>query len=132
MVVPTPPRPEDSPSHGELQHRAVAQLAPVLPLLQELGALFADAGHELALVGGPVRDAFLGRTSADLDLTTSARPEQIEALLKPWCDTTWDIGRDFGTIGARKGDAIVEVTTYRADAYDRQTRKPIEIGRAHV
>lgn len=125
MVVPTPPRPEDSPSHGELQHRAVAQLAPVLPLLQELGALFADAGHELALVGGPVRDAFLGRTSADLDLTTSARPEQIEALLKPWCDTTWDIGRDFGTIGARKGDAIVEVTTYRADAYDRQTRKPI-------
>lgn len=103
----------------------MAALAPVLPMLQELGALFSGAGFELALVGGPVRDAFLGRTSGDLDLTTSARPDQIEVLLKPWADTTWDIGRDFGTIGARRGDAIIEVTTYRADAYDRKTRKPI-------
>ncbi|WP_281276214.1 CCA tRNA nucleotidyltransferase [Flexivirga caeni] len=117
--------PESRPSDGEFQRRAARNLAPVLPLLQELGGMFAAAGHELALVGGPVRDLFLGRSSHDLDLTTSARPDQIEALLKPWADATWDIGRDFGTIGARKGDAIVEVTTYRADAYDRQTRKPV-------
>jgi poly(A) polymerase len=128
VVVPTPRRRDDSTpvsaSSAELQRRAVGQLATVMPMLQELGRLFAEAGHELALVGGPVRDAFLSRTSADLDLTTSARPDQIEALLGPWADTTWDIGRDFGTIGARRGDDIVEVTTYRADAYDRQTRKP--------
>src|SRR5699024_11162163 len=81
--------------------------------------------HELALVGGPVRDAFLERTSGDLDLTTSARPEETEAILAEWGDATWDMGRQFGTIGARKGDDIVEVTTYRADAYDRTTRKPV-------
>jgi len=125
VVVPNPPRSDDSTSLAELQRRAVGHLAPALPLLRSLGEVFTDAGHEVALVGGPVRDAFLGRTSHDLDLTTSARPDQIEALLKPWADTTWDIGRDFGTIGARRGDSIVEVTTYRADAYDRRTRKPV-------
>ncbi|TWP38363.1 CCA tRNA nucleotidyltransferase [Leekyejoonella antrihumi] len=104
--------------------RAVSHLAPVLPLLQEVGQLFTGAGHELALVGGPVRDAFLGRTSGDLDLTTSAPPDEIERLLKPWASTTWDLGRAFGTIGARKGDAVLEITTYRADAYDRTSRKP--------
>jgi poly(A) polymerase len=100
-------------------------LAPVLPLLTELGGLFVDAGHEIALVGGPVRDAFLGRTSPDLDLTTSAGPDETEAILAGWADTTWDMGRAFGTIGARKGDHVVEVTTYRADAYDRVSRKPV-------
>ena len=104
---------------------AVAHLAPVVPLLTELGALFAEAGHELALVGGPVRDAFLGRTSPDLDFTTSARPEEIEPLLARWGSATWDMGREFGTIGARRGGTIVEVTTYRADAYDGVTRKPV-------
>src|SRR5579875_2020612 len=88
VVVRQAPRPDDSVSLGELQRRAVGQLAPALPLLRELGDLFAGAGHELSLVGGPVRDAFLGRTSQDLDLTTSARPERIEGLLKPWADTT--------------------------------------------
>ncbi|HRC41457.1 CCA tRNA nucleotidyltransferase [Nostocoides sp.] len=105
--------------------RAVAHLGPSLPLLTELGQLFAAAGHELALVGGPVRDAFLGRTAIDLDFTTSARPAEIEALLTPWADTTWDIGRDFGTIGGIRGQTSVEITTYRADAYDGVTRKPI-------
>ena len=103
----------------------MARLAPVLPVLRELGDLFAQAGHELALVGGPVRDAFLGRTPHDLDLTTSATPDQTEALLRTWTKATWDIGRDFGTIGARRGDTVVEITTYRADSYDRQTRKPV-------
>jgi len=112
-------------SNSEAMRQAVAHLGPTLPLLTELGALFAAAGHELALVGGPVRDAFLGRTSPDLDFTTSARPAQIEAILKPWAHTTWDIGRAFGTIGAVRDQVTVEVTTYRADAYDGTTRKPV-------
>ncbi|MBK9476443.1 MAG: CCA tRNA nucleotidyltransferase [Tetrasphaera sp.] len=104
---------------------AVGRLAPVLPVLTDLGARFAAAGHELALVGGPVRDVFLGRTPSDLDFTTSAQPEESEALLKEWGSTTWDMGRAFGTIGARRGTTIVEVTTYRADAYDGVSRKPV-------
>jgi poly(A) polymerase len=108
-----------------LLRRAVAHLAPDLPLLTDLGERFAAAGHDLALVGGPVRDALLGRPSTDLDFTTSARPEVTEAVLKAWGTATWDMGRDFGTIGARRGATTVEVTTYRADAYDGQTRKPV-------
>ena len=97
----------------------------MLPLLTELGSRFQDAGHEIALVGGPVRDAFLGRVSPDLDCTTSARPEQTEAILAAWADTHWDVGRAFGTIGARMRGHVIEVTTYRADAYDRTSRKPV-------
>ncbi|WP_277453726.1 CCA tRNA nucleotidyltransferase [Janibacter sp. DB-40] len=109
----------------EVLRAAVAQLAPVIPLLTELGTAFAKGGHELALVGGPVRDAFLSRTSGDLDFTTSAAPEESERILAAWGDATWDMGREFGTIGARRGDMVVEVTTYRADAYDGETRKPV-------
>jgi poly(A) polymerase len=108
-----------------LLREAVRRLAPVLPMLTELGTRFVDAGHEVALVGGPVRDAFLGRVSPDLDLTTSAGPDQTEAILAGWADTHWDLGRVFGTIGARKGGHVIEVTTYRADAYDHVSRKPV-------
>jgi poly(A) polymerase len=96
----------------------------VLPLLQELGGLFTAAGHELALVGGPVRDAFLGRTSADLDFTTDATPDEILAVAGSWADAHWDVGRAFGTIGLRLGATIIEITTYRTDSYDRASRKP--------
>ncbi len=113
-----------TPPPGLLQS-AVAHLTPVLPLLTELGQRFVSAGHDLALVGGPVRDAFLARSSPDLDFTTSATPEETVAVLAGWADTHWDVGRDFGTIGARRGDATLEVTTYRADAYDGETRKPV-------
>ncbi|HEX8973358.1 CCA tRNA nucleotidyltransferase [Oryzihumus sp.] len=109
---------------SSLLQEAVRRLAPVLPLLSELGERFVAAGHEVALVGGPVRDAFLGRTSPDLDFTTDATPEQTEKVLRGWADAHWDVGRAFGTIGARKGDTTIEVTTYRADAYDRTSRKP--------
>ena len=76
-------------------------------------------------MGGPVRDAFLGRVSPDLDLTTSAGPDETEAILAAWSDASWDVGRAFGTIGARKGDHLIEVTTYRSDDYDRISRKPV-------
>ena len=108
-----------------LLRQAVAHLAPVLPLLTDLGERFAAAGHDLALVGGPVRDALLGRAATDLDFTTSARPDDTEAVLAAWGSATWDMGREFGTIGARRGGTVVEVTTYRADAYDGRTRKPV-------
>jgi poly(A) polymerase len=93
-------------------------------LFRELGSRFTQAGYELALVGGPVRDAFLGRKAPDLDFTTSAKPDQIIRVLKGYADTFWDIGREFGTIGARIGDDTVEITTYRADKYDPTSRKP--------
>ncbi|MDQ3526377.1 MAG: CCA tRNA nucleotidyltransferase, partial [Actinomycetota bacterium] len=115
----------ESVAHPELLARAVRHLAPVLPVLSELGERFAAAGHELALVGGPVRDAFLSRSSPDLDFTTSARPDQIEAVLTGWVDHQWDVGRRFGTIGGRRGELSIEVTTYRADAYQAQSRKPV-------
>ncbi len=95
------------------------------PLFRELGRLFTEAGFELALVGGPVRDAFLGRKAPDLDFTTSAEPDDIIRVLKGYADTHWDIGREFGTIGARIGDDTVEITTYRADTYDPDSRKPV-------
>ena len=89
-----------------------------------LGRIFSEAGHELSLVGGPVRDAFLGRKALDLDFTTSANPDETLEILKPHVDVHWDIGRAFGTIGARIGDETVEITTYRADKYDRESRNP--------
>jgi poly(A) polymerase len=95
------------------------------PLFVELGRRFTEAGFELALVGGPVRDAFLGRKAPDLDFTTSANPDEIIRVLKRYVDTHWDIGREFGTIGARIGDDTVEITTYRADTYDPSSRKPV-------
>ena len=94
-------------------------------LFVRLGRLFQEAGHELALVGGPVRDAFLGRKSPDLDFTTSALPDQTIKILKGNVDAWWDIGKEFGTIGARIGDDTVEITTYRADEYDPESRKPL-------
>ncbi len=95
-----------------------------LPLFAKLGARFAEAGHELALVGGPVRDAFLGRKAPDLDFASTATPDEILEIIKPIVDAHWDIGREFGTIGARIGSDQIEITTYRADKYDRDSRKP--------
>ena len=94
------------------------------PLFVTLGSIFSQAGHEISLVGGPVRDAFLGRKAPDLDFTTSASPDETLAILKPHVDAHWDIGRAFGTIGARIGDETIEITTYRADQYSLESRKP--------
>ena len=94
-------------------------------VVDRLAQAFAAAGHELALVGGPVRDAFLGRPVHDLDFTTSARPDDILKIVVPLSETQWDMGRDFGTIGALVLGEPVEITTYRTDVYDGETRKPI-------
>ncbi len=111
---------------ADVQRRAAAELVRAAPLAVDLGNVFAAAGHELALVGGPVRDAFLGRldSTPDLDFATSAHPDATQALLARWGDAHWDIGKEYGTIGARRGDVVVEVTTYRADRYDPSSRKP--------
>lgn len=98
-------------------------------LVDELGERFTAAGEQIALVGGPVRDAMLGRLHNDLDFTTSARPEVTEKVLGGWADAIWDMGRSFGTIGCRKGDWTVEITTFRSDAYGATSRKPeVEYG----
>lgn len=99
------------------------------PVVDALARAFADAGFDLAIVGGPVRDALLGRTTNDLDFTTDARPDDILRIVKPISTAHWDIGRAFGTIGARIRGEQVEITTYRADSYDGVTRKPtVEFG----
>ncbi|MFI2361455.1 CCA tRNA nucleotidyltransferase [Promicromonospora sp. NPDC019610] len=109
----------------DLLRRALGVLTEMAPAALELGEQFRAAGHELSLVGGPVRDAFLGRTSNDLDFATSASPDQTQRILAKWGDAHWDIGKEFGTIGARRGDVVVEVTTYRTDKYDPASRKPL-------
>ncbi len=109
---------------SQVQDRAVKELLRIAPVIEELGARFAKAGEQIALVGGPVRDAMLGRLQNDLDFTTSARPEVTERLLKGWADSIWDIGRDFGTIGCMHGEWQIEITTYRSESYDASSRKP--------
>ncbi|MDT5328506.1 MAG: poly(A) polymerase [Mycobacterium sp.] len=103
----------------------VRALQPHAPVLRELGELFADAGHELYLVGGSVRDALLDRVSEpDLDFTTDARPDRVQQIVRRWADGLWDTGIEFGTIGATKGSQRVEITTFRADSYDQVSRNP--------
>jgi poly(A) polymerase len=108
------------------QSKAAAALlrANTSPTVAELGELFTTAGHDLALVGGPVRDVFLGGRPKDLDLTTDAVPERVLEITRGWADKTWTVGIEFGTVGLRKGDEIFEITTYRSEAYDRASRKP--------
>ncbi|MDA2987985.1 MAG: CCA tRNA nucleotidyltransferase, partial [Actinomycetota bacterium] len=104
----------------------MASLTPVAGLLQRIGEHFESAGHQISLVGGPVRDSLLGRLTeaTDLDFTTDAHPEQVLALLEGFADTTWDVGIRFGTVGARIDGREVEITTYRSEAYDPESRKP--------
>lgn len=93
----------------------------------EFGELFAQHDAELSLVGGPVRDLFLGRISPDLDFTTNLTPDEVLAVIKGWADTHWEIGKAFGTIGLRKAGYTLEVTTYRAEKYDPSSRKPVVV-----
>ncbi len=96
-----------------------------------IGRLFADHGHELALVGGPVRDVFLGQRPGDLDLTTDATPDQVLEMTKDWADKTWTVGIAFGTVGLRKGNSLFEITTYRSEQYRVTSRRPeVQYGRS--
>jgi poly(A) polymerase len=114
--------PEQRKAAAVLLRNAAAPLAP-------LGRIFARHGHELALVGGSVRDVFLRRDHSDLDLTTDARPEQVLEIVADWADTVWEVGIDFGTVGLRKGERTIEITTYRSEKYQPHSRKPgVEYG----
>jgi poly(A) polymerase len=115
----------DADRRARLLAGADSTLRALSDVLAPLGARFAEAGHELYLVGGSVRDAVLGRLGTDLDFTTDARPELVQELLRGWADHQWDTGIDFGTVSASKGPEQIEITTFRSDAYDRVTRHPL-------
>ena len=106
---------------GEL---AISSLIKSAPLASSLADVFKTAGFRLALVGGPVRDAILGRLGNDLDFTTNAPPEVSKIILSQWAENVWDIGIAFGTVAGKRGDTRVEVTTYRSDVYLTESRKP--------
>jgi poly(A) polymerase len=95
-----------------------------LPMVVELGNLFAQAGFDIALVGGSVRDLILQRDSVDLDFTTPAKPEDIVKITTKWADAVWDLGMEFGTVGVRKNEQVFEITTYRSEVYVSESRKP--------
>ncbi|HMR22857.1 MAG TPA: CCA tRNA nucleotidyltransferase, partial [Micropruina sp.] len=118
------------------------------PAVRRMAGWFERAGHELYLVGGPVRDALLGRLGNDLDFTTSARPPEIERILRQLSGAIWDMGRDFGTIGCAVTEPVsddpvpgepvethklvIEVTTFRSDAYSSDSRKPAVVFGDHL
>ncbi len=113
------------PMSNEQRKAAAALLRERVPAAAEIGHLFVRHGHELALVGGLVRDVLLGQSPAgDLDMATDATPEQVLAIIDGWADAVWTVGIAFGTIGLRKGNAVFEITTYRSEQYGRTSRKP--------
>ena len=109
---------------------AITTLIKQAPEATNLAIAFKAAGFKLALVGGPVRDAILGRLGNDLDFTTDAHPKDCEKILNKWADSVWDIGAAFGTVAGKKGDITVEITTYRSESYELDSRKPnVEFGK---
>ncbi len=111
------------------QAKAAANLVTLPKAAVDLARAFRAAGFRLALVGGPVRDALLGRSGNDLDFTTDARPEESMKILKGWTDATWDTGIAYGTVAGKKGDVTAEITTFRKDSYSEKSRKPeVEYG----
>jgi poly(A) polymerase len=125
------PVPDSTPLTPQQRRAAARLLAAAAASADELGRLFASRGHELALVGGPVRDVFLGRTPGDLDLTTDATPARVLEIINDWADQFWTVGIEFGTVGMRKGSEIFEITTYRSEQYTGRSRKPdVEYGKS--
>ncbi|HVU62201.1 MAG TPA: CCA tRNA nucleotidyltransferase [Mycobacteriales bacterium] len=115
-------------SFGAAAERAITELVRLSAVTDPLASRFTEAGHDLYLVGGPVRDALLGRPTSDLDFTTDARPEQILALVSS-LGPTWTTGISFGTVGVQLAEHRCEITTYRSDSYDAASRKPqVEFG----
>jgi poly(A) polymerase len=122
--MPVPDSSSLSPFSDDQRKAAAALLRTVSPAADDLGRIFARSGHELALVGGPVRDVFLGRRPGDLDLTTDATPAEVLEIAGKWADRVWTVGIEFGTVGLRKGNTDFEVTTYRSERYGPKSRKP--------
>jgi poly(A) polymerase len=114
----------DSAADAELLAAAQVALNRHADVLRDIGRVFAEAGHQLYLVGGSVRDALLGRLGTDLDFTTDATPDQMQKFLRPWADALWDTGIEFGTVGVGKAGDRLEITTFRADTYDQVSRNP--------
>jgi poly(A) polymerase len=112
------------PMSDEQRKAVEALLRERMPEVAEIGRLFVRHGHELALVGGPVRDVLLGQRPGDLDLTTDATPDQVLSIASGWADRTWEVGIAFGTVGLRKGNTVFEITTYRSEQYERTSRRP--------
>ena len=122
------PVPDTSPMSPDQRKAAAALLRKSAAPAAELGRLFARHGHELALVGGPVRDVFLGRpATVDLDLATDAWPEQVLEITRGWADKVWETGIEFGTVGLRRRGVTFEITTYRSETYRPDSRKPTGI-----
>jgi poly(A) polymerase len=119
-----------SENNSTASNRILSALGESADLLKELGEKFSKNGFEISLVGGPVRDAVLGKLVKDLDLTTNAKPEEIQKCLKGWADSIWDVGIKFGTVGAKVKDYVFEITTYRTEQYEDTSRKPsVEFGK---
>ena len=118
------PDPLASPDLTPEQERQLGRLVARYPLADDLGRRFGDAGHELYLVGGIVRDTLIGRESPDLDFATSAPPEISERVLRGWADDLWLTGARYGTVSARKQTWNVEITTFRSDVYSAGSRHP--------
>jgi poly(A) polymerase len=116
--------PDSSDLTPQQRRDAAALLAKPAAAVADLARLFTASGHELSLVGGQVRDVFLGRSHSDLDLATDARPEQVRQITARWADTVWETGIEFGTVGLRRGDVICEITTYRSEQYQPGSRNP--------
>ena len=119
-----------SENNSTASNRILSALGESADLLKELGEKFSKNGFEISLVGGPVRDAVLGKAVKDLDLTTNAKPDEIQKCLKGWADSIWDVGIKFGTVGAKVKDYVFEITTYRTEQYEDTSRKPsVEFGK---
>src|SRR4030095_5080326 len=124
--------PELSPAQREALG-ALLNAAPFAGVVRDLGRRFTERGHELYLVGGTVRDALLDRGSPAVDLNTDRTPDQLPAVVRArgWDDGVWLQGVRYGTVGVRKGDFRLEVTTFRSDTYREDSRKPeVTFGRS--
>lgn len=118
------PAADDPNAVAVVMARVQASVEKQKPFLEPLARAFSQRGESLYLVGGPVRDAMLGKIGHDLDFTTSARPEVVREILDEWGEKTWDTGIEFGTVSAIRRGQQVEITTFRADLYDGVTRNP--------
>ena len=121
------PVPDSSDLTPRSRRAAAALLRGPATAVAGLTRRFTAEGHELALVGGAVRDVFLGRRHGDLDLATNARPGEVRAIAAGWADTIWDTGIEFGTVGLRQGSLVCEITTYRSEQYRPESRKPAQV-----